>query len=192
MKNKKVFVICIVFALCICGIFAEDGENAKKKLGLEVGFNLINQYAIGDFSEYAKANLGGEAFVNYLLPKKLVKIDNLGVNAVFGYSNVFPNGDYLEKFSQNYFSFGAFYLFNFCGNFQLKPQLNLGMIIHKFVGGYSMKDSYSDFMFCASCDFRYFWKYNLIFNVSPVFTFVPVKDGVINYLGVKLGVSYRF
>ncbi len=55
-----------------------------------------------------------------------------------------------------------------------------------------MKDSYSDFMFCASCDLRYFWKYNLIFNVSPVFTFVPVKDGVINYLGVKLGASYRF
>ena len=83
-------------------------------------------------------------------------------------------------------------MLNFCGNFQLKPQLNLGMIIHKFVGGYSMKDSYSDFMFCASCDLRYFWKYNLIINVSPVYTFVPVKDGTINCFGVKFGASYRF
>ena len=192
MKNRKVFFICIVFAFCVCGVFANDGENSKKKLGLEVGFNLINQYAIGDFSEYAKANLGGEAFVNYLLPKKLVKIENIGVNAAFGFANVFPNGNYVEKFTQNYFSFGAFYLINLPKSFQLKPQLNLGMINHKFVGGYEMKNNYSDFMISASCDLRYLWKYNLIFNVSPVYTFVPVKDGTINYFGVKFGASYRF
>ena len=192
MKNRKVFFICIVFAFCVCGVFANDGENSKKKLGLEVGFNLINQYAIGDFSEYAKATLGGEVFVNYVLPKKLVKIENIGVNAAFGFANVFPNGDYVEKFSQNCFSFGVFYLFNFRGYFQLKPQLNLGMIIHKFEGGYLMKDSYSDFMIIAAFDARYFWKYNLIFNVSPVFTFVPVKDGLINYFGFKVGASYSF
>ena len=192
MENRKVFFICIVFAFCVCGVFANDGENSKKKLGLEVGINLINQYAIGDFSEYAKATLGGEVFVNYVLPKKLVKIENIGVNAAFGFANVFPNGNYVEKFTQNYFSFGAFYLINLPKSFQLKPQLNLGIINHKFSGGYFMKDSYSDFMICASCDLRYIWKYNLIFNVSPVFTFVPVKDGVINYLGVKLGASYRF
>ena len=192
MKNRKVFFICIVFAFCVCGVFANDGENSKKKLELEVGFNLINQYAIGDFSEYAKATFGGEVFVNYVLPKKIVKIENLGVNAAFGIAKVFPNGNYVEKFSQNYFSFGAFYLINLPKSFQLKPQLNLGIINHKFSGGYFMKDSYSDFMIYASCDLRYIWKYNLIFNVSPVFTFVPVKDGVINYLGVKLGASYRF
>ena len=192
MKNRKVFFICIVFAFCVCGVFANDGENSKKKLGLEVGLNLNNQYAIGDFSEYAKATLGGEVFVNYVLPKKLVKIENIGVNAAFGFANVFPNGNYVEKFTQNYFSFGAFYLINLPKSFQLKPQLNLGIINHKFSGGYFMKDSYSDFMIYASCDLRYIWKYNLIFNVSPVFTFVPVKDGVINYLGVKLGASYRF
>ena len=192
MENRKVFFICIFFTFCVCGVFANDGENSKKKLGLEVGLNLINQYAIGDFSEYAKATLGGEVFVNYVLPKKLVKIENIGVNAAFGFANVFPNGNYVEKFTQNYFSFGAFYLINLPKSFQLKPQLNLGIINHKFSGGYSMKDSYSDFMIYASCDLRYIWKYNLIFNVSPVFTFVPVKDGVINYLGVKLGASYRF
>jgi len=192
MKNRKVFFICIVFAFCVCGVFANDGENSKKKLGLEVGLNLNNQYAIGDFSEYAKATLGGEVFVNYVLPKKIVKIENLGVNAAFGIANVFPNGDYVEKFSQNCFSFGVFYLFNFRGYFQLKPQLNLGMIIHKFEGGYLMKDSYSDFMIIAAFDARYFWKYNLIFNVSPVFIFVPVKDGLINYFGFKIGASYSF
>ena len=66
------------------------------------------------------------------------------------------------------------------------------MINHKFVGGYGMKNNYSDFMISASCDLRYLWKYNLIFNVSPVYTFVPVKDGTINYFGVKFGASYRF
>jgi hypothetical protein len=192
MKNRKVFFICIVFAFCVCGVFANDGENSKKKLGLEVGLNLNNQYAIGDFSEYAKATFGGEVFVNYVLPKKIVKIENLGVNAAFGIAKVFPNGNYVEKFSQNYFSFGAFYLINLTKNFQLKPQLNLGMINHKFVGGYEMKNNYSDFMISASCDLRYLWKYNLIFNVSPVYTFVPVKDGTINYFGVKFGASYRF
>ena len=164
----------------------------KKKLGLEVGLNLNNQYAIGDFSEYAKATFGGEVFVNYVLPKKIVKIENLGVNAAFGIAKVFPNGNYVEKFSQNYFSFGAFYLINLPKNFQIKPKLNLGMINHKFVGGYEMKNNYSDFMISASCDLRYLWKYNLIFNVSPVYTFVPVKDGTINYFGVKFGASYRF
>ena len=192
MKNRKVFFICIVFAFCVCGVFANDGENSKKKLGLEVGLNLNNQYAIGDFSEYAKATFGGEVFVNYVLPKKIVKNKNLGVNAVFGIAKVFPNGNYVEKFSQNYFSFGAFYLINLTKNFQIKPKLNLGMINHKFVGGYEMKNNYSDFMISASCDLRYLWKYNLIFNVSPVYTFVPVKDGTINYFGVKFGASYRF
>ena len=192
MKNRKVFFICIVFAFCVCGVFANDGENSKKKLGLEVGLNLNNQYAIGDFSEYAKATLGAEVFVNYVLPKKIVKIENLGVNAAFGIAKVFPNGNYVEKFSQNYFSFGAFYLINLPKNFQIKPKLNLGMINHKFVGGYEMKNNYSDFMISASCDLRYLWKYNLIFNVSPVYTFVPVKDGTINYFGVKFGASYRF
>ena len=192
MKNRKVFFICIVFAFCVCGVFANDGENSKKKLGLEVGLNLNNQYAIGDFSEYAKATFGGEVFVNYVLPKKIVKIENLGVNAAFGIAKVFPNGNYVEKFSQNYFSFGAFYLINLTKNFQIKPKLNLGMINHKFVGGYGMKNNYSDFMISASCDLRYLWKYNLIFNVSPVYTFVPVKDGTINYFGVKFGASYRF
>jgi hypothetical protein len=66
------------------------------------------------------------------------------------------------------------------------------MINHKFVGGYEMKNNYSDFMISASCDLRYLWKYNLIFNVSPVYTFVPVKDGSINYFGVRFGASYRF
>ena len=192
MKNRKVFFICIVFAFCVCGVFANDGENSKKKLGLEVGLNLNNQYAIGDFSEYAKATFGGEVFVNYVLPKKIVKIENLGVNAAFGIAKVFPNGNYVEKFSQNYFSFGAFYLINLPKNFQIKPKLNLGMINHKFVGGYGMKNNYSDFMISASCDLLYLWKYNLNLNISPVFTFVPVKDGVINYLGMKLGVNYRF
>ena len=192
MKNRKVFFICIVFAFCGCGVFANDGENSKKKLGLEVGLNLNNQYAIGDFSEYAKSTLGCDFFVNYVLPKKLVKIENLGVNAAFGIAKVFPNGNYVEKFSQNYFSFGAFYLINLPKNFQIKPKLNLGMINHKFVGGYGMKNNYSDFMISASCDLRYLWKYNLIFNVSPVYTFVPVKDGTINYFGVKFGASYRF
>jgi len=192
MKNRKVFFICIVFAFCVCGVFANDGENSKKKLGLEVGLNLNNQYAIGDFFEYAKATFGGEVFVNYVLPKKIVKIENLGVNASFGIAKVFPNGNYVEKFSQNYFSFGAFYLINLTKNFQIKPKLNLGMINHKFVGGYEMKNNYSDFMISASCDLRYLWKYNLIFNVSPVYTFVPVKDGTINYFGVKFGASYRF
>ena len=192
MKNRKVFFICIFFAFCVCGVFANDGENSKKKLGLEVGLNLNNQYAIGDFSEYAKATFGGEVFVNYVLPKKIVKIENLGVNAAFGIAKVFPNGNYVEKFSQNYFSFGVFYLINLPKNFQLKPKLNLGMINHKFVGGYGMKNNYSDFMISASCDLRYLWKYNLIFNVSPVYTFVPVKDGTINYFGVKFGASYRF
>jgi len=192
MKDRKVFFICIVFAFCVCGVFANDGENSKKKLGLEVGLNLNNQYAIGDFSEYAKATLGGEVFVNYVLPKKIVKIENLGVNAAFGIAKVFPNGNYVEKFSQNYFSFGAFYLINLTKNFQIKPKLNLGMINHKVVGGYGMKNNYSDFMISASCDLRYLWKYNLIFNVSPVYTFVLVKDGTINYFGVKFGASYRF
>ena len=192
MKNRKVFFICIVFAFWVCGVFANDGENSKKKLGLEVGLNLNNQYAIGDFFEYAKATLGGEVFVNYVLPKKIVKIENLGVNAAFGIAKVFPNGNYVEKFSQNYFSFGAFYLINLPKNFQIKPKLNLGMINHKVVGGYEMKNNYSDFMISASCDLRYLWKYNLIFNVSPVYTFVPVKDGTINYFGVKFGASYRF
>ena len=192
MENRKVFFICFFFTFCVCGVFANDGENSKKKLGLEVGFNLINQYAIGDFFEYAKATLGGEVFVNYVLPKKIVKIENLGVNAAFGIAKVFPNGNYVEKFSQNYFSFGVFYLINLPKNFQIKPKLNLGMINHKFVGGYGMKNNYSDFMISASCDLRYLWKYNLIFNVSPVYTFVPVKDGTINYFGVKVGASYRF
>ncbi len=189
---KKFFSIFFVCVFCILGVFSEGSEKSKKDLGLEFGINLINQYAIGDFSEYAKATLGGEVFVNYVLPKKLFKIENIGVNAAFGFANVFPNGNYVEKFTQNYFSFGVFYLINLPKSFQLKPQLNLGIINHKFSGGYFMKDSYSDFMIYASCDLRYIWKYNLIFNVSPVFTFVPVKDGVINYLGVKLGASYRF
>ena len=189
---KKFFSIFFVCVFCILGVFSEGSEKSKKDLGLEFGINLINQYAIGDFSEYAKATFGGEVFVNYVLQKKLFKIENIGVNAAFGFANVFPNGNYVEKFTQNYFSFGAFYLINLPKSFQLKPQLNLGIINHKFSGGYSMKDSYSDFMIYTSCDLRYIWKYNLIFNVSPVFTFVPVKDGVINYLGVKLGASYRF
>ena len=192
MKNRKVFFICIVFAFCVCGVFANDGENSKKKLGLEVGLNLNNQYAIGDFSEYAKATFGGEVFVNYVLPKKIVKIENLGVNAAFGIAKVFPNGNYVEKFSQNYFSFGAFYLINLPQNFQLKPQLNLGIINHNFERRFLMKNSYSDFMICSSFDVRYLWKYNVIFNVSPVYTFVPVKDGTLNYFGVKIGASYRF
>ena len=192
MENRKVFFICIFFTFCVCGVFANDGENSKKKLGLEVGLNLNNQYAIGDFSEYAKATFGGEVFVNYVLPKKLVKIENIGVNAAFGFANVFPNGNYVEKFTQNYFSFGAFYLINLPKSFQLKPQLNLGILNHKFVGGYEMKDNYSDFMIIAAFDARYFWKYNLIFNVSPVFTFVPVKDGLINCFGFKVGASYSF
>ena len=192
MENRKIFFICIFFTFCVCGVFANDGENSKKKLGLEVGLNLNNQYAIGDFFEYAKATLGGEVFVNYVLPKKIVKIENLGVKSAFGIAKVSPNGKYVEKFSQNYFSFGAFYLINLPKNFQIKPKLNLGMINHKVVGGYAMKNNYSDFMISASCDLRYLWKYNLIFNVSPVYTFVPVKDGTINYFGVKFGASYRF
>ena len=47
-------------------------------------------------------------------------------------------------------------------------------------------------MICSSFDVRYLWKYNVIFNVSPVYTFVPVKDGTLNYFGVKIGASYRF
>ena len=189
---KKFFSIFFVFAFSVFGIFAKDSEKSTKNIGLEIGINLINQYAIGDFSEYAKATLGGEVFVNYVLPKKIIKIDNFGVNANFSIASVLPNGNFVEKFSQNYFSFGAFYLINLPQNFQLKPQLNLGMINHNFERSFLMENSYSDFMICSSFDVRYLWKYNVIFNVSPVYTFVPVKDGTLNYFGVKIGASYRF
>ena len=189
---KKFFSIFFVFAFSVFGIFAKDSEKSTKDIGLEIGINLINQYAIGDFSEYAKATLGGEVFVNYVLPKKIIKIDNFGVNANFSIAKVFPNGNYVEKFSQNYFSFGAFYLINLPQNFQLKPQLNLGMINHNFERSFLMKNSYSDFLIYVSFDVRYVFNFDLILNVSPVYSFVPVKDGTLNYFGVKIGASYRF
>ena len=189
---KKFFSIFFVFAFSVFGIFAKDSEKSTKDIGLEIGINLINQYAIGDFSEYAKATLGGEVFVNYVLPKKIIKIDNFGVNANFSIAKVFPIGNYVEKFSQNLFSFGAFYLINLPQNFQLKPQLNLGMINHNFERSFLMKNSYSDFMICSSFDVRYVFNFDLILNVSPVYTLVPVKDGTLNYFGVKIGASYRF
>ncbi len=88
---KKIFSICFVFIFCVCTLVAKNTEKSKKDLGLEVGINLMNQYAIGDFSEYAIATFGGEVFVNYVLPSKIVKIENLGVNANFAIANVFPN-----------------------------------------------------------------------------------------------------
>ena len=53
---KKFFSIFFVFVFSVFGIFAKDSEKSTKDIGLEIGINLINQYAIGDFSEYAKFN----------------------------------------------------------------------------------------------------------------------------------------
>ena len=195
MKSKKIISIFFVLFCVVSLGFSKSAENSvktKKTIGLETGLNLVNLYPIGEFSDYAKATFGAEIFVNYFLPKKIVKTENFGITANFGLNKVFSNEKYLEKFSMNYFSVGAFYLLNLPKNFQIKPQLNIGFINHKTKGGYEMKDSYFDLMFSVSCDLRYDFKYNIIFNFSPVYNFIPVNDGVIHYFGVKLGACYCF
>lgn len=189
MKPKKIFFCGLFILLYISFVFSQD---KKDKVGIEIGFNLVNQYPIGNFFEYTNASLGGEFYFNCIFPKELVKSENLGFNVSYDFLKVFPKENMVEYIKQKSFSFGLFYLFNLPKKFKLRPQINFGFITHSFSDALILKKSYSDILFSFCCEVQYLWKYNINFNISPVYTLIPVKEGVINYLGLKIGAGYRF
>lgn|GEM_PF-3882654 len=194
---KKFYIFLFIFLFICSNSFSKMQPKSKltpnkNKIGLEAGFNIVNLYAIGKFSDYAIATVGCDIFVNLIFPNKKTNSFHLGLNADLFFSHVFQSGNYADKVEQKILSLGIFFLYDISKKIQLKPQFNFGVFVHSFDNAYYIRDSYVDLLFSTYFDIRYLFKYNIIFNASPYFCFSPTKGGVISFLGLKFGACYHF
>ena len=183
---------------------AEEIDSAVPRYtGFSVGAYFLNQYALGDWSDFANANIGGGLGAEYTLPQFLPFNIDLGASIRSEFAHVFPkSGSTLKSDDQLNFSLGAWLRFPFLlagQSFAFQPELSYGVILHHAKGqnGSAVDGWFTDSTLTLALGLRYtaraeFLK-NIEFELSPVYTFSPEKENkIVNYLGFRMGAVWHF
>ena len=118
----KKLILILLTPLLITAAFAQsDGGTGEKApalvffsdevpryTGFAVGAHFLNQYALGDWADFATANIGAGLDAEYTLPAFLPKNIDLGASLRGEFAHVFPKADgTLKSDDQLNFSLGA-------------------------------------------------------------------------------------
>lgn len=213
----KKLILILLMPLQITAAFAQsDGGPGEKSpafvffsdevpryTGFAVGAHFLNQYALGDWADFATANIGAGLDTEYTLPAFLPKNIDLGASLRGEFAHVFPKADgTLKSDDQLNFSLGAWLRLPFMlagQTFAFQPELSYGLILHHAKGqnGSSVDGWFSDSALSLALGLRYMASVeslkNLEFELAPTYTFSPEKENrSMNYLGFRLGAVWHF
>lgn len=213
---KKLILILLIPLLITAAFAQSDGGTGEKSTafaffsdevprytGFAVGAHFLNQYALGDWADFATANIGAGLDAEYTLPAFLPKNIDLGASLRGEFAHVFPKADgTLKSDDQLNFSLGAWMRLPFLlagQTFAFQPELSYGLILHHAKGqnGSSVDGWFSDSALSLALGLRYIAPVdslkNLEFELAPTYTFSPEKENrSMNCLGFRLGAVWHF
>ncbi|MBE6353598.1 OmpA family protein [Treponema sp.] len=183
--------------------FVFFSEAVPRYRGLAAGVFLNNQYALGGWSDFALANLGGGLDAEYTLPAFLPCNMDLGASLHAEGGVTFPKkGTTLKSHRDIRLYTGAFLRipFTFLGQaFAFQPEIGYGMDFSRTVGqkGSRADGWYSDQTIVFAPALRYMAPVKALspveFELSPYWTLSPERKGeTMDFLGFRIGSVWHF
>lgn len=197
---KRLF-ICISILFFGIALFAEDNSELPRYKGFAIGGDVFGQFPIGDYAQFANANIGLSLAGEYTFPLNLPKNMDLGIGIRAEYGHVFPKSDTSLKSDEEIRAFAnlwlriPFKLFN--QYFAFQPEVGGG--ISNFFTKYQIKETeksgtYLSPFISVAPSLRWIPSslQKLEVEFAPIFTIVPEKDKTTNMLGLRLGAIWHF
>ena len=197
---KRLF-ICILILFLGVALFAEKNSDLPRYKGFAIGGDVFGQVPIGDYAQFANANIGLSLAGEYTFPLNLPKNMDLGIGIRAEYGHVFPKSDTSLKSDEEIRAFAnlwlriPFKLFN--QYFAFQPEVGGG--ISNFFTKYQIKETeksgtYLSPFISIAPSLRWIPSslQKLEVEFAPIFTIVPEKDKTTNMLGLRLGAIWHF
>lgn len=205
---KRIFITAFFAAVLTFPFFAESpfkffsGEVPRHE-GLGFGGFFENQYAVGDWRDYASASLGFGIDAEYTLPRILPLNLDWGATLHLDYGHTFPKkNSTLAKRDDIKFTVGGFLRIPFTAwgqRFAFQPEFCWGIDANRAKGqnGSTADGWFTDQVIVFAPALRWIPSYEkfekLEVEFSPVWTTSPERHGnVVNELGFRLGAVYHF
>ena len=208
MMKKTVTVLALVMAVLMPlaaqekPVFDFFSDEVPRYEGFAAGGFLFNQYALGGWSDFASANLGGGLDAEYTIPAFLPYNLDLGASIHFDAGHTFPKADTTLKSHSDIRLYTAAFLripFTFLNQkFAFQPELGWGLSFNHCIGQkHSLANGwYTDQIITLSPALRYMAPVDFLsqveFELSPYWTVSPEKAGeAVNFLGFRIGVVWH-
>ena len=183
-------------------VFVLFSDDVPRYESFAAGLFLMNQFAVGGWSEYAIANFGGGIDVEYTLPIALPNNMDLGASAHIDFGHTFPkSGTTLKSHNDIRFSYGAWLRipFTLFGQFfAVQPELSYGLALSHTVGQNGSKANgwYSDQLVLFSPSFRYMLPIQTLkeleLEFTPLWTLSPeTKGNSVHNFGYRIGAIWH-
>lgn len=198
---KRLFIFISILFFLSFTLFAENTSEVPRYKGFAIGGDVFGQFPIGDYSQFANANLGVSLAGEYTVPLNLPKNMDLGAGFRAEYGHVFPKSNVALKSDEEIRAFAniwlriPFRLFN--QYFAFQPEVGGG--ISTFFTKYQSKETeksatYISPFISIAPSIRWIPAalQNLEVELAPVFTIVPEKEKSTNMLGLRLGAIWHF
>lgn len=193
--------ICISIIFLGVALFAEKNSDLPRYKGFAIGGDVFGQFPIGDYSQFANANIGLSLAGEYTFPLNLPMNMDLGAGIRAEYGHVFPKSNTSLKSDEEIRAFAniwlriPFKLFN--QYFAFQPEVGGG--ISNFFTKYQIKETeksgtYLSPFISIAPSLRWIPSslQKLEVEFAPIFTIVPEKDKTTNMLGLRLGAIWHF
>ncbi len=172
-------------------------EEVPRYPGLAIGAHFLNQYAIGDWAQYASANVGGGIDLELTLPPLFPINFDMGLCASAEFAHVIPKtGSVLASDENLRFSGGLWFripLLLVGHPLAIQPQAGYMFDLHNVKGqnGTAAGGWYNGSAIWASLGLRYA-TYNSEFELAPLYCISPQQNGLaINNFGFRLGALWH-
>lgn len=198
---KRLFIFISILFFLSFTLFAENTSEVPRYKGFAIGGDVFGQFPIGDYSQFANANLGVSLAGEYTFPLNLPKNMDLGAGLRAEYGHVFPKSNVALKSDEEIRAFAniwlriPFRLFN--QYFAFQPEVGGG--ISTFFTKYQSKETeksatYISPFISIAPSIRWIPAalQSLEVELAPVFTIVPEKEKSTNMLGLRLGAIWHF
>lgn len=197
---KRLF-ICISILFLGVALFAEKNSDLPRYKGFAIGGDVFGQFPIGDYSQFANANIGLSLAGEYTFPLNLPMNMDLGAGIRAEYGHVFPKSNTSLKSDEEIRAFAniwlriPFKLFN--QYFAFQPEMGGGL--STFFTKYQINETEKNGTYLSPFisivpSLRWIPSslQKLEVEFAPIFTIVPEKDKTTNMLGLRLGAIWHF
>ena len=197
---KRLFICISIYFLGVA-LFAEKNSDLPRYKGFAIGGDVFGQFPIGDYSQFANANIGLSLAGEYTFPLNLPMNMDLGAGIRAEYGHVFPKSNTSLKSDEEIRAFAniwlriPFKLFN--QYFAFQPEVGGG--ISNFFTKYQIKETerngtYLSPFISIAPSLRWIPSalQNLEVELAPLFTIVPEKEKTTKMLGLRLGAIWHF